>query len=79
MTTENLDQLKRDLDHLIAQAEQNGLWLHCSYQDLWFSPAEHRKVGDGSRFDKLLETVVGRRLTYRVLCAIGDAGFMGIK
>lgn len=23
--------------------------------------------------------VSGRRLTYRVLCAIGDAGFMGIQ
>ena len=39
----------------------------------------HRKTNDGSRFDRLLETVVGRRLTYRVLCAIDDAGFMGIK
>lgn len=24
----------------------------------------NRKTGDGARFDKLLETVVGRRLTY---------------
>lgn len=39
----------------------------------------NRRLDDGNRFDVLLQTVVGRRLTYRVLCAIDDAGFMGIN
>lgn len=32
---------------MIAQARAEGKWLHCHYQDLWFSPdqleAEHAK------------------------------------
>jgi hypothetical protein len=36
-------------------------------------------VGDGQRFWIALQSVVGRRLTYRRLCAIDDAGFMGLK
>lgn len=38
-----------------------------------------RKTTDGSRFLEVLKSVVGRRITYRVLTADGDAGFMGIK
>lgn len=38
-----------------------------------------RKINDGSRFELVLSGVVGKRLTYRRLCAIGDAGFMGIE
>lgn len=37
-----------------------------------------RKGTDGSRFRDVLSAVVGRRLTYRLLTAQGDAGFMGI-
>ena len=36
-------------------------------------------VNDGNRFELVLSGVVGKRLTYRRLCAIGDAGFMGIE
>lgn len=38
----------------------------------------NREHGDGSRFERLLAGVVGRRLTYRELCGIDDAGFMGL-
>jgi transposase-like protein len=39
----------------------------------------NRKTDDGERFWRVLCGVVGRRLTYRRLCALGDCGFMGIK
>jgi len=34
--------------------------------------------GDGERFQRVMRSVVGKRLTYRVLTAKDDAGFMGI-
>ena len=37
-----------------------------------------RGLNDGGRFNAVMRGVLGRRITYRVLCAIGDAGFMGI-
>lgn len=39
----------------------------------------NRKMGDGGRFETVMSGIAGKRLTYRVLCAIGDAGFMGIQ
>jgi transposase-like protein len=39
----------------------------------------NRDVGDGLRFQRVLEAVVGKRLTYRLLTGKGDAGFMGIR
>lgn len=38
-----------------------------------------RTDNDGSRFDVLMQRVLGKRLTYRQLAGIGDCGFMGIK
>lgn len=38
----------------------------------------NRKTTDGGRFETVMRGIVGKRLTYRVLCAIDDAGFMGI-
>jgi len=38
-----------------------------------------RKLKDGQRFNEAMKGVVGRRITYRLLCAIDDAGFMGIE
>ena len=38
----------------------------------------NRLMGDFDRFFQALRQVVGKRLTYRVLAAIDDAGFMGI-
>lgn len=39
----------------------------------------NRDVGDGIRFQRVLGAVVGKRLTYRMLTAQDDAGFMGIR
>lgn len=38
-----------------------------------------RRIGDGARFRLVLMAVLGKRLTYRILTAKDDAGFMGIK
>lgn len=38
-----------------------------------------RDKDDAGRFLRVLKAVVGKRLTYRLLTAQGDAGFMGIK
>ena len=38
-----------------------------------------RGTNDAGRFQRVLGAVVGKRLTYRVLTAQGDAGFMGIR
>lgn len=38
------------LRHLIAQARAEGKWLHCSYQDLWFSPDQLETANREGRF-----------------------------
>lgn len=38
-----------------------------------------RRLSDLARFHGLMQRVLGKRLTYRRLCAIGDAGFMGLE
>ena len=38
-----------------------------------------RKMTDGQRFNEAMKGVVGKRITYRFLCAIDDAGFMGVE
>ena len=38
-----------------------------------------RRMNDGRRFATVMLGVLGRRITYRQLCAIGDCGFMGIE
>lgn len=38
-----------------------------------------RRLTDGQRFNAVMQGVVGKRITYRLLCAIEDAGFMGIE
>jgi len=38
-----------------------------------------RDLNDAGRFRRVLAAVVGKRLTYRLLTAQGDAGFMGIR
>ncbi len=39
----------------------------------------NRRTDDASRFRSVLSNVIGKRLTYRVLTAQDDAGFMGIQ
>lgn len=38
-----------------------------------------RQQSDSSRFWEAMQGVIGKRLTYRELAAVGDCGFMGIK
>lgn len=38
-----------------------------------------RKTNDQQRFDKVMRTTVGRRITYRRLCEIDGCGFMGLE
>lgn len=62
-----------------------GTWTHIApfhveryaFEQSW--RFNNRQVGDGGRFETLLKCVVGRQLTYRQLCSIDDAGFMGIR
>lgn len=62
-----------------------GTWTHIApfhvdrYADEQAWRFNHRRTGDGTRFDDLLAGTVGRRLTYRRLCMIDDCGFMGLQ
>lgn len=62
-----------------------GTWTHLAKFHVHRYAAEqswrfnNRDSGDGQRFMRLLWGVKNRRLTYRVLCAIDDAGFMGLS
>lgn len=38
-----------------------------------------RKLGDGERFKLVMQSVLGKRLTFRQLCMIDGCGFMGIE
>lgn len=38
------------LQSLIRQAREERKWLHCSYQDLWFSPTELEREWANGRF-----------------------------
>lgn len=63
----------------------NGTWTHVAafhlerycWEQAW--RFNNRRTGDGERFAAAMRCVVGRRITYRRLCAIDDAGFMGIE
>ncbi len=36
------EEILASLAPLFAEAERCGLWFHCNYQDLWFSPKDLR-------------------------------------
>jgi hypothetical protein len=40
---------------------------------------DNRQTNDAGRFNIVMHRCVGKRLTWRMLCGIGDAGFMGIN
>lgn len=46
----NREQILESLKILFERAEREGLWFHCSYQDLWFSPSELRDQHNGGMF-----------------------------
>ena len=53
--------------HLHRYAEEQGFRFNV------------RQLSDAARFLNALRGIVGKRLTYKKLCAIGDAGFMGLE
>lgn len=62
-----------------------GTWTHVAgfhlqrYVDEQTFRFNTRSDTDGGRFRRVLSAVVGKRITYRVLTAKGDAGFMGLE
>jgi hypothetical protein len=62
-----------------------GTYTHCAAFHLHRYATEEafrfneRELNDARRFLLVLMGVVGKRLTYRRLAAIGDSGFMGIE
>lgn len=38
------------LTELIEKARRERKWLHCTYQDMWFSPDELQKENEGGNF-----------------------------
>lgn len=44
------DAILAELEPLLQSAEANGKWLHCAYQNLWFTPSELRANHREDRF-----------------------------
>lgn len=44
------EKVLESLQPLFKQAKAEGLWFHCSYQDLWFSPEELEEYHREGRF-----------------------------
>lgn len=68
--------LKRALGGTYVAVAPFHLFRYVAEQVFRFN---HRKMNDGGRFQTLLRQTVGKRLTYRLLCGIDGAGFMGIQ
>lgn len=74
-TAENLfSLLKRALKGTYIAVAPWHLFRYAAEQGFRFNV---RELCDASRFLRLLRGVVGKRLTYRQLAAVGDCGFMG--
>ncbi len=46
----NNPDIMRQLKPLIQQARNEGSWLHCTYQDLWFTPDELERNNQVGKF-----------------------------
>lgn len=68
--------LKRALMGTYVKVAPFHLHRYASEQGFRFNM---RKLTDSIRFDLLMRRMLGKRLQWRELCAVGDAGFMGIK
>lgn len=44
------EDILETLEPLFEQAEKEGLWFYCPYQDLWFTPKELREKQANGRF-----------------------------
>lgn len=68
--------LKRSIKGTYVQVAPFHLQRYVDEQAHRFN---HRKTDDESRFHDVMHTVVGRRLTWRILTAQDGAGFMGLE
>lgn len=68
--------LKRAIKGTYIHVSTWHLFRYCEEQGFRYNV---RKLSDARRFLNLLRGVVGKRLTYRQLAAVGDSGFMGLK
>jgi transposase-like protein len=68
--------LKRAIKGTYVAVAPWHLARYCHEQGFRFN---FRQINDAGRFLNALRGVLGKRLTYRELAAVGDAGFMGIK
>lgn len=50
MNVEDRVRILESLEPLFREALAKKLWFHSSYQDLWFSPAELRRMHAEGRF-----------------------------
>jgi transposase-like protein len=67
--------LKRAIDGTYVGVAPFHLIRYCAEQVFRFN---ERNRKDWGRFHALMQRIVGKRLTFRVLCGIDDAGFMGL-
>ena len=44
------EEVKQELESLCKEAEEKKLWIHCHYQNLWFTPNELRTANADGRF-----------------------------
>ena len=44
------EMIRTQLRGLISEARETGLWLHCGYQDMWFTPDELEAANADDRF-----------------------------
>lgn len=68
--------LKRALKGTYVAVAPYHLFRYCHEQEWRYN---FRDLNDAGRFLRALAGVLGRRLTYRQLAAVGDCGFMGLK
>jgi transposase-like protein len=76
MTENFFSLLKRALKGTYIQVKPWHLFRYCHEQGFRFNV---RTLSEAARFMNLLKGVIGKRITYKQLAAIGDAGFMGIQ
>jgi len=46
----NKEKILKGLEPLYKKAEEEGLWFHSNYQDMWFSPEELKKKQEKGTF-----------------------------
>ena len=42
--------VSKEMQQMVDEAREKGLWLYCDYQDLWFNPEELQRHWEQGRF-----------------------------